>query len=208
MGSLRASFVSLVLVCVMITVLCEPATSQSKRGKRQIPVTPSRTELVLTEPVPPRKVGQASVSYDVDSNETQVVVSLKLRTQPKNSPVELFSGFLISGKELIKPAFVHFRFTTTHGVPQGLFKGRPAVEFSAGGSVFRLDKPKRERLHSLDGGYDQVISGNLPFAQFEQMAGNDQIKGRAGSLLFVLSDTDRDALRDLLKAAAGVSFDK
>ena len=207
MVSVRARYVSLLLVCVMTTVLCEPTASQSKRGQRQIPVTPRRAELVVTPPEPPTKVGQASVSYDIDSNETQVVVSLRLLSQPGNSPVELFSGFLISGKEPIKPVFVHFRLTT-HGVPKGIFKGRAAVEFSAGGSVFRLVNPKRERLHSLSGGYDQSISGNLPFAQFEQMAGNDQIKGRAGSLLFVLRDTDRDALRDLLKAAAGASFVK
>ena len=204
---LRARYVSMVLVCVMTALLCETATSQSKRGKRQIPVAPLHTEIVVTPSQPPGKVGQASIEYDVDSNETQVGVSLRIPSQPKKSPVELFSGFLISGKELIKPTRVVFRLTT-EGAPQGIFLGRAAVEFTAGGSVFRLDNPKRERLHSLLGGYDQSISGNLPFAQFEQMVGNDQIKGRAGSLVFVLRDIDRDALRDLVRAAAGASIDK
>ena len=204
---LRARYLSLVLVCVTTALFCESATSQSKRGQRQIPIAPRHTELVLTPREPPGKVGQASVEYDVDSNETQVGVSLSLPSRSKNSPLELFAGFLIDGKELIKPVVVVFRLTT-HGVPQGIFKGREAVEFSAGGTVFRLLNPKRERLHSLSGGYDQSISGYLPFAQFEQMVNNDQINGRAGSLLFVLRDTDRDALRDLLKAAAGASIDK
>src|SRR5687767_12850912 len=99
--SLRRSCFSVVLVCSLVTALCVPAISQSKRGKRKTTPQQVRTELVVTPPEPPRKIGQANVSYAADSNETQVDVSLMVPSQPEGSS-ELFVGFLITGKELTR----------------------------------------------------------------------------------------------------------
>jgi len=162
------------------------------------------TELVVTPSAPPPKIGQASVSYDADSNRTLVGVSLMVLTKPKGDLSDLWVGFILPGKELTKPGVVEFNLLRSGWAGSG---GRVAFEFRSAGKVFKLDNVKMER-HISDGRRKQVLTGNIPFATFEQIAASDQLQVHAGSLLLVLRDTDREGIRDLLKAASGAPVDK
>lgn len=204
--SLRGNRVSLVLTCFLFATLSEPATSQSKRSKRKTPPGPVLTELKVSPSEPLGKIGQAVVSYDADSNRTFVGFTFPLLSEPDGDLAELSVGFSVSGKQLTKPDVVRFRLKT-YGSPKHILKGHAALEFRAAGKVFKVENVTMQR-RSFDDIHEQFTSGDMLFAQFEQVAGSDQIEVGSGSLRFVLRDSDREAMRDLLKAAAGASFDK
>ena len=204
--SLRRCCFSVVLVCSLFTALCVPAISQSKRSKRKTPPGPVRTELKVSPSERLGKIGKAFASYDADSNQTLVGFTLPVLSVTEGDLADLSVGFVVSGKQLTRPDVVKFRLKT-YGRPKHIVKGRTALEFRAAGKVFKVENVKMQR-HSFDDIYEQFASGDLLFAQFDQIAGSDQIEVRSGLLRFVLRESDREAMRDLLKAAAGASFDK
>lgn len=194
------------MVCVFVAVLSETAVAQAKRKTNRKYSIPVRRELITSTPEPPGKIGQVVVSFHGHSNRTQVGVSLMLLSKPKMELAEFFVAYLLKGKELIRPGVVEFRLKI-YGAKTGIFQGRAAFELNGDGRLLKFDNVKRKR-DSITGMPEQLMSGNTSFAQFEQIAGSNEIELRAGSLRFVLRDIDREGMRDLLRAAAGTSVDK
>lgn len=200
---LQRSFVSVILMGLLAGFFSEPVRSQSKRKSRRAPQVEVRRELVSVPSRNTDNVGQAIISYDDDRDQTLVGASLTLLSDSHEVFADLWVGFLVKGKTTLAPGVVEFRLKTG-GPTRTFFKGPAKFDLVADAQNIKLDGVKRKR-DSIGGVIEELLTGNTPFAHFQQLANGEQIKVRAGGSVFVLRNEDREGLRDLLKVVSGTS---
>ncbi|MFL6282243.1 MAG: hypothetical protein ACJ74Q_03645 [Pyrinomonadaceae bacterium] len=170
-------------------------SGKSKSGSRKAKPRPEQepeeisVEAPVSEPSEEKEVGEATARYfgpPADSSLAQLYLSEVYKGRGQTIDLDLY--FEQHGKGLVRPDKV-------------------LVTFVSNGASFKANRLELE----ADGqklGFDIMSStarfAPLPFTEidvesFEQLANAKSVKGRLGRLAFELDDSQREALRDLLR---------
>lgn len=160
------------------------------------------SKTVVTVDAPPtsfRKVGQAEISYFSESDTTEVRSELSGYRSPGQS-ANLWFVFSTKGKRVVRPKMV--------SVGMAFFGDKVTVE-NLRDFAFEVDGKSVQTDDRTTGGvgFDyhakrsfKDMKGTMAFAVFEQVASGESIKIHVGDIIFELSKSNREALRDMLKA--------
>jgi hypothetical protein len=165
------------------------------------------SKTVVTVDAPPtsfRKVGQAEVSYFSESDTTEVRSEFKGYRGPGQF-ANLWFVITAKGKRVVQPKLV--------SVGMAFFGDKVTVE-SVRDFVLEVEgKPVQfDDLTSSGVGYDynsknsfKAMKGTMGFAEFERIVKSQAVKIHVGDIVLELSKSNRDALRDMLKAVEPAS---
>ena len=161
---------------------------------------PSKKE-VATIDIPPttyREVGQAQVSYFLESNTTEVRVELS-PYHKRNQSANMFFVFTVKGKEIKQPSLV--------SVGMAFFSDKQTLQTISGFSFELGQESVRPDDFKVGGiGYDnnaknsfRDMEASIPFTVFQKLAASTPIKVRVNDLVFEFSSHNHSALGDMLK---------
>ena len=169
---------------------------RSPTQRRKSPPPRVEREVVLSTDEESRKVGEATVSYSPQDDRTFVSTVAILYDRQRDTWLELGLGFIVSGKEVVRPEVVKFELTTHDEAfrfrPEYQFKVKTDEESLALGSV-------RKRRYRTDVGVNNEMTGQLSFKSFEQFAKTAEPRILVGPFVFEMDEPGRNALRDLLR---------
>jgi hypothetical protein len=136
-------------------------------------------------------VGQATVSYSRDENETSVSVGGEVYRKPPVA-IWLFCSFSVSGTEVVRPEAVEVSATANGEL---VFKEGSRLVIEADGKRFDFatEQPGCHERLCVD------MNARVDFATFERIANSKSVKVYADRFAFVLNEGARQALRDVLR---------
>lgn len=186
------------LACVL-TLAAPNLAQQDKRTRqprRKSPPAPVREQVIISGPVAvleesPREekqVGKAKIIYEPKSDFTSVVANLPdvYRRGQVTVSLECSSGF--KGRAARKPDDAYCSFLSGWGV----FKGRERLTVVADGETLSFTP------EPADFGNQRHV--RLDFDSFEKIVNGKSVKMRIGQVAFALTESHREALRDMLRA--------
>jgi hypothetical protein len=136
-------------------------------------------------------VGQARVSYYPDENQTFVSADEAVYRKP---PVQIWIvySFNVSGKGVVRPEAVEVSPTTGGEL---VFKEGSRLVIEADGKRFDFatEQPECHERLCVD------TTALVDFATFERIANSKKVKVYADPFTFELSESGRQALRDMLR---------
>ena len=193
--------INLVRTCLYIVASLTLAATCAAQGRRTRPANreqaPTRVERSIvigpeTRVVENRsetsKLGQATVSYDPDLKSTSISVMLQEVYRRGEVTANLEFSFGFKGREPVKEGEVHWAFISDWDI----FRSGAPLTVTADG---RRHSFKVERDFSLAGQH----VGRMDFASFRRLANSKQARLSVGRVSFVLTESQREALRDMLK---------
>jgi hypothetical protein len=190
-----------ILLCFIlafaVTATC--FAQQHKRPKttnRKTATTPVREEVsiegtpvVIVKPDEVRQAGQASVSYRRDVDQTSIGVTLPNVYRKGQVTVSLDISFGFKGREAGKPDNVYLSLLSDWTI----FKGQH--------SLVVIADDKHYKFVTEPSAQDNVSSISMDFASYQQIVNSKSTRVSIGQVSFELTDAQRQALRDTLKAA-------
>lgn len=142
------------------------------------------------EGAPPEfsKIGQATVEFNPRLNLTTVTVMLQDVYRRREATANLEFDVMFKGREPVRQDEVHWMFWSDWDI----FRGDAPLMVEADGKRFSF-KPERE---ASDGG---LRMGSMDLATFELLVKSRQARLGIGRVTFLLTEGQREALRDMLK---------
>jgi len=179
-----------------------PATSQPAAPSREVVVVVDPGKIVV--PTEVREVGNATINYYGTKDKTDVSLALLQVYEHRQVPLQLFCGFEVAGKEVVRPESVRLQLTwdpAEFRKGMRLFRRGGSLAIEADGRQFNFEA-ELGRCPQRAAGVDVCDSmhARVDFASFEQILNSKSVKVRAEPHVFELSETHLDALRDLLRA--------
>ncbi|HEX6185463.1 MAG TPA: hypothetical protein VFZ44_16370 [Pyrinomonadaceae bacterium] len=144
---------------------------------------------VEKNPSETRKVGQAAVTYTPNLNHTSVGVMMEEVYRRGEVTTNLEFSFGFEGREPARPKQVSWAFLADWN----LFRSGAPLVVEVDGRRFSF-RPERDM--SMPGQH----VGQMDFATFERVANSKRARLSVGRVAFILSESQREALRDMLKA--------
>ncbi|HJQ32619.1 MAG TPA: hypothetical protein VJ866_10585 [Pyrinomonadaceae bacterium] len=198
-------------LCLTLSLLLAAVcgAQQGRRTKRSNKrgTAPPREGVIISSSPPDvatevRQVGNATINYYGTKDETMVFVELPQVYEYQQLPLELFCHFNVAGKKVVRPESVLVQLswdTLTFRIRKGmrLFR-RGDISIEADGRRFNF---KAEQ--ACDTGWVEscdMTLAHMDFASFEQIVNSKRVKVRVEPHTFELSETQLDALRDMLRA--------
>ncbi|MBV9926854.1 MAG: hypothetical protein JOZ96_17680 [Acidobacteria bacterium] len=187
-----------ILVGLLITLAAAACFGQAKRSRP----TPPVVERAVVAPTPDDsvKVGEASISRDPYADRTLVSTSLDLLNERR--ALGLGVAFVVAGRQVVRPDVVKFQLSTH--AEDFRFRANYGFQFKTDSGLFALSKVSRRR-YSTSIGVNNEMDGELSFDAFEKLANGTGVELHVGPLVFVLSERQRQALRDVLGTVGGSS---
>ncbi|HEV7890093.1 MAG TPA: hypothetical protein VGP08_05620 [Pyrinomonadaceae bacterium] len=172
----------------------------NKSPQKSITVETKKGVVIIDVPADGyRKVGQAQIRYFKEPDATEVRDELRVY-EGRGQHVNMSLVYTVKGKRVVRPEEV--------SVGMAFFTDKARAEKLRG---FTLEADgKSIAIDGLTVGdvgldltakmYFRNMNGTMPFALFEQLANSAVVKVHVGDLVFEFSKSNREALRDMLKA--------
>jgi hypothetical protein len=199
MRNLRQLSICLAILMAMAAT-CVAQGDNRPRQPKPVPPLLMREEVVAIAPVvsiEPGEVshaGRATVSYYPKTNLTSVEVNLPQVYKLRQATVDLEFNFGFDGRQPSKPSEVHWAFVSDWNV----FKEHDSLVVLADGKQFQFAPGLSNGL-----GGQRIVA--MDFASFEQIVNSRSTKVSIGQVAFELNESQREALRDMLRIVGAQS---
>lgn len=193
--------IHLTRTCLYVVVSLALAATCLAQGKRARPSkrepapkrAPSVAVMVPEGPVggsPPEvsKIGQATVEFEPHLNLTSVRVEFQEVYRRGEATADFRFDFAFSGREPARQGEVSWWFSSDWEI----FRVDAPLAVEADGKRLSF-RPEREP------NFPDLRMGNMDFATLELLANSKQARLGIGRVKFVLTESQREALRDMLK---------
>ncbi len=184
-----------VVVSLALAATCLAQGKRTRSPKReQLPKRLPSVAVLVPEgsvegsPAEFSKLGQATIEFDPYWNLTVVRVKLQEVYRRGEATADLGFDFDFKGREPARPGEVNWWFESEWDI----FRGNAPLAVEADGKRFSL---RLDREASSAG----LRMGSMDFATLELLANGKQARLGMGRVTFVLTESQREALRDMLK---------
>lgn len=174
--------------------------SSGKSAQKSITVETKKGTVTIDLPATTyREVGQAQISYFAESDATEVRDELDAY-KGDGQFANMYFVYTVKGNRVVRPeeVSVGMVFYTDKARAEDLH----GFTLEADGKLFKLDGLTVGDVSYgvSDKKYYRDMNGTIPFALFEQLTNYTLLKVHVGGLVFDVDKSNRDALRDMLRA--------